>query len=297
LPVRNKQFTLENNQGFVQFYDGRNNPEKKYNLNSLIYLNRFSTLSGGTKNNLGLYETVLKSLGEQIVNVANPKKPKAILQSNLQGQGQLKEKDRTGTMATVRANFADNVDGLVYFDKMWQITPINWQENDVNKELMQLVINIVYNYFGITENIINGKATEIEMQMFIANTIKPLAIQCEREFTNKLFTVNEYYFGHRIEFDYFALTVSTLASKTAMFTAGIRNGWLNQDDCREYIGQPPLKDGIGSHYRVSADTVRLEIIDDYQLGKVNKTPNTKPNNNIDSNSAEDIENKKEESNG
>jgi hypothetical protein len=78
LPVRNKQLSLENNQGYVQFFDARNNPEKKYNLRSLIYLNRFSTLSGGTKNNLGLYETVLKSLGEQIVNVASPRKPRAI---------------------------------------------------------------------------------------------------------------------------------------------------------------------------------------------------------------------------
>ena len=159
LPVRNKQFTLEGNNAFVQFYDGRNNPEKKYNLNSLIYLNRFSTLSGGTKNNLGLYETVLKSLGEQIVNIANPKKPRAILQSTVNGQGQLKERDKTGVMNDVKANFDSEVNGIVYFDKAWQVTPINWQENDVNKELMQLVINIVYNYFSVNESIINNKAT------------------------------------------------------------------------------------------------------------------------------------------
>ena len=292
LPVRNKQLSLENNKGYVQFFDARNNPEKKYNLDSLIYLNRFSTLSGGTKNNLGLYETVIKSLGEQIVNVANPKKPRAILQSNLNGTGQLKEKDRAGTMATVKANFADNVDGLVYFDKMWQVTPINWHENDVNKELMQFVINIVYNYFSINENIINGKATEIEMQMFIANTIKPLAIQCEREFTNKLFTVNEYYFGHRIEFDYHALTVTTLQARTSLFSVAIRSGILNQDECREYLGQPPLPNGWGKKYRVTADTVDIEIADKYQLGKVNKT-----NNDTDSNNADDIEFKKETSNG
>lgn len=297
LPVRNKKLTLENNQGYVQFFDARNNPEKKYNLNSLIYLNRFSTLSGGTKNNLGLYETVLKSLGEQIVNVANPKKPRAILQSNLSGSGALKERDKTGVLNEVKANFAENVDGLVYFDKMWQVTPINWHENDVNKELMQLVINIVYNYFSINEAIINNKATEIEMQMFIANTIKPLAIQCEREFTNKLFTVNEYYFGHRIEFDYHALTVTTLQARTALFSVAIRSGILNQDECREYLGQPPLPNGWGKKYRVTADTVDIEIADKYQLGKVNETPNTKPNNDIDSNSAEDIETKKETSNG
>lgn len=299
LPVRNKQFTLESNNAFVQFYDGRNNPEKKYNLNSLIYLNRFSTLSGGTKNNLGLYETVLKSLGEQIVNVANPKKVRAILQSTLSGQGQLKDRDKAGVMESVKGSFDNEVNGVAYFDRNYSITPINWQENDVNKELMQLVINIVYNYFSINESIINGKATEIEMQMFIANTIKPLAIQCEREFTNKLFTVNEYYFGHRIEFDYHALTVTTLQARTSLFSVAIRSGILNQDECREYLGQPPLPNGWGKKYRVTADTVDIEIADKYQLGKVNETAKeeTKPNNDIDSKSAEDIEKEKEGSNG
>ena len=283
LPVRNKQLSLENNQGYVQFFDARNNPEKKYNLKSLIYLNRFSTLSGGTKNNLGLYETVLKSLGEQIVNVANPKKPRAILQSTLTGAGTLKDRDKAGVMNDVKASFDNEINGIAYFDRHWQITPISWQENDVNKELMQLVINIVYNYFSINEAIINNKATEIEMQMFIANTIKPLAIQCEREFTNKLFTVNEFNFGNRIEFDYHALTVTTLQARTALFSVAIRSGILNQDECREYLGQPPLPNGWGKKYRVTADTVDIEIADKYQLGKVNETKD------INSNSAEDIE--------
>ena len=42
------------------------------------------------------------------------------------------------------------------------------------------------------------------MEIFIATTIKPLAKQFEEEFTNKLFTENEYYFGNRIEFDHYA---------------------------------------------------------------------------------------------
>ena len=271
-PLPNKVFKFETDENsrnaYVKFSDA-DNPEKKYNLKNIIYLNKFCTLSGGKKNNLGLYETVLKSLGEQIVNVASPKKPRAILQSNLTGSGQLKEKDRQTTMEKVSANFDDSVQGLVYFDKMWNITPINWQENDVNRDLMKMVINIVYNYFSINENIINNTASEIEMEMFVANTIKPLAIQFEREFTNKLFTENEYYFGHRIEFDYFSLSVNTLQAKTSLFSVAIRQGILNIDECRELIGFAPLPDGWGKKYRVTADTVDIEIADKYQLGKVN----------------------------
>lgn len=295
LPARKPIFSTDDSGrvAYVQFNDAHGNPDKKYNLNNLIYLNRFSTLTGGSPNKLGLYETVLKSLGEQIVNVADPRKPRAILQSNQAGQGQLKEKDKKGTIESVRADFADNIQGLAYLDKMWTITPINWSENDVNKELMQFVVNIVYNYFGINDNIINNKATEIEMEMFIGNTIKPLAIQFEREFTNKLFTENEYYFGHRIEFDFFSLSVNTLQAKTSLFSVAIRQGILNIDECREMIGQPPLENGLGKKYRVTADTIDIEVANKYQLGKVNQTEQSVST----TDNVEDINKNKEGSNG
>ena len=285
---------------YVQFLDAKNNPTTRYNLDDIIYISRFCSLFGSGENKLGLYETVLKSLAEQIVNVARPDKPRAILQSNQNGQGQLKEKDKKGTMESVRANFADNVQGLVYFDKMWTVTPINWTENEVNQALMQLVINIVYNYFGMNENIMNNKASEIEMAMFVNTTIKPLALQFEREFTNKLFTENEYYFGHRIEFDYQPLLITTITSKTSWSQTGLRNGFLNIDEVREQFGYSPLLNGLGQVYRTSADLVNIEIVDDYELGKVGQTPeqvSTEENVPRETLDAEDINQQKEVNDG
>ena len=284
-------------KAYVQFLDAKNNPTTRYNLNDVIYISRFCSLFGSGENKLGLYETVLKSLAEQIVNVANPNKPRAILQSNQNGQGQLKEKDKKGTMESVRANFADNVQGLVYFDKMWTVTPINWTENEVNQALMQLIINIVYNYFGINENIMNNKGTEIEMAMFVNTTIKPLALQFEREFTNKLFTETEYYFGHRIEFDYQPLLITTITSKTSWSQTGLRNGFLNIDEVREQFGYSPLLNGLGQVYRTSADLVNIEIVDDYELGKVGQTPKQVSTDISQQTNSEDINQQKEVNDG
>ena len=282
LPAKNFELSLNESatKAYVQFFDVYNKPDKKYDLDHIIYLNRFASFSGGKKNELGLYETVLKSLAEQIVNVASPNKPRAIIQSDITGQGNLKVQDRKGATEDIKAGFADNIHGLAYLDKMWKITPINWNENDVNEKIMNLIIKIVYNYFGINERIINDTATEIEMQMFIANTIEPLARQFEEEFTNKLFTENEFYFGNRIEFDFHALTVSTLQAKTSLFSVAIRQGILNIDECREAIGQPPLPNGLGQKYRVTADTVDIEIADEYQLGKVGKSANNVAQKNV-----------------
>lgn len=275
-PIPYNRFTFETSEdgsiGYVQFLDAQRNPTKRYNLNNIIYLNRFSTLSGGKESDLSFYETVLKSLGEQIVNVASPNKPRAILQSNQVGQGQLKEKDKSAVTNEVRARFADNVQGVAYLDKMWTITPINWNENDVNKDLMKFIVEQFYKYYNINEKIIDGTATEIEMANFINTMIKPLAIQFSQEFTNKLFSENEYYFGRRIEFDYHSLLITTLQSRTAYYQAALRNGWHNIDEVRELEGYGSLPNGKGKVFRTSADLVNVDIVDDYELGKVNKTP-------------------------
>lgn len=294
LPTRNFQLSMDNNDknAYVQFYDAYKNPQEKYNLNNIIYLNRFNTLSGGQQSNdMGLYEKVLQSLSEKIVNDASPNKPRALLQSNQVGEGQLKDRDKKGATETLKASFAENVQGIAYLDKKWVITPINWQENDVNKELMAFIVNLVYNYFSINENIINNRASEIEMAMFVKTTIKPLAKQFSQEFTNKLFTENEYYFGRRIEFDYNPLLVTTLQSEATIAQINIRNGIWSIDEARERIGYEPLPDGLGKVHRASADLVNIKVIDEYELGKVGKTTTVLPSKDVN------INQKKEDSNG
>lgn len=263
LPKDQFDFTLYNDRATVTFLT----LNKTYNMDDLIYLNRFSALGGGQRNDLGLYETVIQALAAQAIEVANPKKPRAILQGNRNEQGNLKEKDRKGAMADVKGNFDSAVNGIVYFDPQWKVTPINWNENDVNRDLMKFIVNTVYNYFGVTEEIINNKASEIEYQLFVKNKIEPVARQAEQEFTAKLFSKREREFGNRLELDTFYLSVSTLSAKTQFFNVVGRSGVLNIDEQREMIGYPPLPDGLGQMYRVTADTVNLEIVDEYQKAK------------------------------
>lgn len=240
---------------------------KTIDLDNLIYISRYSFLSGGAQNQLGLYETVIQALAKQALNVADPRKVRAIMQGKMSGNSNLKDRDSKGEMKTLEANFAENVNGIAYVDSRWEITPINWTENDVNRELMNLVIETVQNYFDMPESIIKGTASEMEISQFVAYKVQPFTKQVERALTAKLFTAKERGFGNRYAFDTFALQVKTLSSLTALFSNGIRNGVLNQDECREYIGQPPLPNGMGKVYRASADTVSLDIIDEYELGK------------------------------
>lgn len=240
---------------------------KTYDMSDLIYLNRFSALGGGQKNDLGLYETVIQALAAQAIAVADPNKVRAIMQADSAAQGQLKPGDADGTMRDLDARFDKSVRGIAYVDPQWKITPINWNENDVNRDLMKLVIDIVYNYFGITADIVNNKATEIEYQLFVKNHIEPVARQVEQEFTGKIFSRMEQAHGNRLELDTFWLQVSTLSAKTAFFNVVSRNGVMNNDEMREMIGYAPLPDGLGRKYRVTLDTVNIENADAYQSAK------------------------------
>ncbi len=266
LPKDQFDFNLYNDRATVTFLK----LGKTYDMDELIYINRFPTLGGGQRNDLGLYETVIQALAAQAIEVASPKKPRAILQATTGTQGNLKDKDKKGAMGDVKANFDASVNGIVYFDPQWKITPINWNENDVNRDLMKFIVNIVYNFFEITEEIINNKATEIEYQLFVKNKIQPLAKQVEQEFTAKLFSKREREFGNRLELDTFNLSVSTLTAKTQFFNVVGRSGVLNIDEQREMIGYPPLPNGLGQMYRVTADTVNIEIVDEYQKTKNGK---------------------------
>lgn len=260
LPKDNFKFELNGNSAKVTF-TGIN---KTYNLSQLIYLNRFAEITGGTNNSLGLYETVIQSLAQQAINVASPNKVKAFLQGTKGGNPNLKPQDKKGTMEDFKLNMDANVQGVSYLDGQWTVTPINWQENDVNRELMQFVVNTVYNYFGITTEIINNKASEVEYQLFVRNKVEPLALQIEQEFTNKLFTQREIEFGNKIELDTFSLTVGTMQAKAQLFSVGLRQGVLNIDDAREMIGLPPLPDGLGQMIRVTADTMDIKLVNEMQ---------------------------------
>lgn len=236
----------------------------RYDMNDIIYINRFNTLSGGKKNNLGLYETVVQALMEQAVNVANPKKVRALLTGKVGQSSNLKDGDKKGAMSSMKVNFDENVDGVAYMESQWEVTPIKWQENDVNRELLKIVVNTVYNYFGMTENIVNGTCSEIEYSLFVANIVKPLAMQFEQELTAKLFTKREVEVGNRIEFDTFALSVSTLSAKTSFFNVGLRQGVLSPDEAREMIGLAPIEGGFGKMIRTTADTVDITKVNEYQ---------------------------------
>jgi len=270
LPMKYYQLTLDASGAYVQFFDSYKHPAERYNLNSIIYLNRFSNTAGGQKTNLGIYPQVIQAMEQQIINVANPKKVRALIQNKVTG-GNLKDIDRAGKIEKLRTSFDDSVQGVAYVDSCNGITPINWTDSEVNKELMSYVINFVYNMFGLSDDIINNKATETMSANFIENTINPIAQQIESELTSKLFTPREIQVGNKIELDTMKKLTTTMAAKTVAAQMGLRSGVFSVDEIREWFGYAPLPDGIGAKPMVSLDMIPSDQLAAYKASESGMT--------------------------
>jgi len=272
LPSSCFTFGLQSTGAYVTFYDMNGSAGKQYNLKDLIYLNRHASTAGGAKINLGIYEQVLDSLQEQAINVADPHKVRAIIESQTK-MSQLKEKDRKGIAKAVNASFDENVKGLAYLDGSYEITPVNWNENDVNQSLMQTVINTVDECVGIPRSIINCSAQENEVELFLSTRIYPICLQFEQELTSKLFTPREIQVGNRIELDQFALHIASLQSLTAFISIAIRNGVLSIDEAREKFGYAPLENGQGKDHNISLDMISSSILNEYKMKEKSNSRN------------------------
>ena len=251
--------------GFVYFTDDPSG--KRYPLEETINLNLFSTLKGGeTSQATGLHETIIQAIQQRIVkNVTNPVEINAILRGKF---GNLKPKDRDARIAEIKEQIdGQAINGMPFINSDIDLIPINISKIETDPQLLKDVVNAVYNYFGLSEAIINNTANEVQIAQFLAKTIRPLANQVAEELTSKFFTLKAYNGGNRISLDVMALEISTLNSKVQLFSNGMLNGYLNADECREYIGQPPLPNGWGQIYRGNLNTVNVEKIDEYQAAK------------------------------
>ena len=245
--------------------------QKKYAVDEVIILTRFSEFGRGAESHAtDMYEKIITAIQQRAIKNTEESRRivAAVKKATSQMGSRVKNGDAIDAVNDIAAQVAkSDIEGFAYLDGATDIIPLNIPEIRVEKELLAVIIEAVENYFGISEVIIKGTASEIEYQQFVMKLPKFLSEQCQEEFTRKLFTEREYQVGNRIEFDYLALQISTLTAKVALMSNGILNGYLSQDDCREMIGWAPLPDGLGKEYRGNLNSANLRIIDKYQENK------------------------------
>lgn len=134
-----------------------------------------------------------------------------------------------------------NTSGIATLDAKAEFQPLDLKPITLDKNQMEQVNYNIYDYFGISENIVRNKFTSAEWNAFFEGVIEPRAVQLSYEFTNKIFSDEAIKNGHKIVFTANRIQYAELGDKIKMFQQVLPYGMLTVDEAREILDLPPKR--------------------------------------------------------
>lgn len=278
-PLHPNNCTLYENNGKIyiqfQFVDG-NSYFTLYD--DVIHLRRFF-------NNHDIYgesNDVLKG-AIQTANVANEGMQNAIKTStSLKGiikytNSMLKPKDIKDSRDQFVKDFINNMgdgSGIAGLDAKADFQELNLKPLTLDKDQLNFVNYNIFDYFGISENIVRSKFTDEEWNAFYESVIEPLAIQMSNAFTIKIFGKQSIRDGHQIIFDVNRIKYAKTETKINLLKETAILGLYTIDEAREILDLPAIGGEEGKKRLQTLNVINQDIADQYQGGKNNGKENT-----------------------
>lgn len=210
--------------------------EWAFYYDSIIHLQRFPTKNGGAaRQATGNYVDIVDTMQQQAVKDS---KTSGRVSALMQVTNTLKGSDMKKKLDEFKSLFLDseNTTGFGMIGNEYNVIPLNMQRVPLNTKLMDDITRHLYNYFGVSHEIINGTASAIQNQQFIANSVKTDIRQTTEELTYKLFSAGEISHNHRIISDMTELEISTLDDQTRFFKEMIFGGVMTRNEIRKRLG-------------------------------------------------------------
>lgn len=228
---------------YVQFKFG-NSKERFVAYNNCIHLTRFTSkdgLDGGSLEPIIKTLSIKHVLDEGIVNAI--KTTSAIKGLVKTTQAMLKPSDVKAMRDQFVEDFVKNADdsGIGGLDATTTFTPINLEPKTATDEQIKIFDGKILSYFGINENIIQSKYSEDEWNAFYESVLEPIGLQMSLEFSNKLFTPTEKYFGNEIIFESNRLQYAS--NKTKIELLRYANNIMSINELREVFNLTPIDGG------------------------------------------------------
>ena len=212
---------------------------------------------------LNTADTVSQGIDKAIKTTSNLK---GILQYE---NSMLKNKDLVKTKDDFVKDFLnmDNEGGIAALDAKAKFEPVNLKPITLDNEQIKRVNYNIFEYFGVSEKIVDNSFSEEEWNAFYEGVIEARAIQMSYAFTNKIFKRQSIKDGHKIIFTANRLQYSTLTNKIRLIKEAGALGLLTKDEAREIIELPQLGGEEGSKILQSLNYVDNKIANQYQGGE------------------------------
>ena len=164
---------------------------------------------------------------------------------------------------------ADNQSGMIIYDnKFSEVKQVDSKPFTINANQMMQIKENVFDYFGVSEGIIQNKYSEDEWNAFYEGAIEPFALQLSLVMTNMTFTKHQISCGNSIIFTANRLQYASNQTKLSISTQLFDRGLINRNAVMDIWNMSHVEDG-DKYY------IRKEYTEVSQLGKeeVNATEN------------------------
>ena len=136
-----------------------------------------------------------------------------------------------------------NEGGVIAIDQKMDYKPIDHKPVILDADQAKEVKTKIYNYIGITEEIVNSSYTEDQYAAFYESTLEPIAIALSQEFTAKVFNDREQAFGNSIVFESGRLQFTSNKTKVQLIAQLAPYGLLTINQALEILNLPAVADG------------------------------------------------------
>ena len=228
----------------VEAYDQRDGRRKEImcrKRDTLIIQNPLYAIVNGENATLKRLQSKLKLL-DMIDDREASGKMDLILQLPYQIKSETKRNQAVDRINNIAKQLSSSKYGIGYVDATEKITQLN---RPVTANILEQVENLkkeLYNQLGLTENVFNGTASEMEMRNYYARSIDPVLSRITAEATRKWLTKTAMTQGHRFIFrrDPFKLVpIEQVAEIADKFS---RNEILSANEIRPILGFGPSDD-------------------------------------------------------
>lgn len=189
----------------------------------------------------------------------------------------LKDKDIKKNRDQFVEDFIKNMgdgSGIAGLDAKADFKELNLKPLTLDKDQLDFVNYNIFDYFGISENIVRSKFDDIEWNAFYESVIEPLSIQMSNAFTIKIFGKTSIKDGHQIVFDVNRIKYAKTETKINLLKETAILGLYTIDEAREILDLPAIGGEEGKKRLQTLNVINQNLADQYQGGGKHGKKNT-----------------------
>lgn len=146
-----------------------------------------------------------------------------------------------------RENFESDGGGLLLFPNTYtDIKQIEAKPYTIDASQMDAIKMNVFNYFGVSDAVLQNSATDEQLDSFFNGAIEPFAVQLSEVLSRMFFTRRELAVGNKVYVTANRLQYMSVSHKISMAQQLGDRGMITIDEIRALFNYPPLEDGSGN---------------------------------------------------